>query len=154
MNNKEYLAKILPHKDSMLLIDDIVDYSIEDRWLKTCVTIREDSLFYDRELKGIDSVIGIEYMAQTIGCYAFFRRHQTEPKIGFLLGTRLYNNAIAKFELGKTYYIKVMEVFVAQIFSFECFIYNEENEEVASATINVYQDDDDNNMKIGELLNG
>ena len=153
MNNKEYLAKILPHKDSMILIDDIVDYSIEDKWLKTCVTIREDSLFYDKELNGIDSTIGIEYMAQTIGCYAFFRRQQTEPRIGFLLGTRLYNNTIKKFELGKTYYIKVMEVFVAQIFSFECFIYNDKDEEIASATINVYQQDEDDD-KIGEFLNG
>ena len=149
MNNKEYLAKLLPHKEPMILIDDIVDYSIEDRWLKTCVTIREDSLFYDKELRGIDSVVGIEYMAQTIGCYAFLRTKQTEPKVGFLLGTRLYNNAIEKFELGKTYYIKVMEVFVAEIYSFECFIYNEENEEIASATINVYQDIDNN---IKELL--
>ena len=149
MNNKEYLAKLLPHKEPMILIDDIVDYSIEERWLKTCVTIREDSLFYDKELKGIDSVVGIEYMAQSIGCYAFLRTKQEEPKIGFLLGTRLYNNAIKKFELGKTYYIKVMEVFVAEIYSFECFIFNEENEEIASATINVYQDIDDN---IKELL--
>ena len=152
MNNKKYLAKILPHEEPMILIDDIADYNIDERWLKTVVTVREDSLFYDNELKGIDSVVGIEYMAQSIGCYAFFRKKQTEPKIGFLLGTRLYNNAIPKFELGKTYYIKVMEVFVAEIYSFECFIYNDENEEVASATINVYQDVDENIREL--LLNG
>ena len=152
MNNKKYLAKILPHEEPMILIDDVVDYNIDERWLKTVVTISEDSLFYDNKLKGIDSVVGIEYMAQSIGCYAFFRKKQTEPKIGFLLGTRLYNNAISKFELGKTYYIKVMEVFVAEIYSFECFIYNDENEEVASATINVYQDVDENIREL--LLNG
>ena len=151
MNNKKYLAKILPHEEPMILIDDVVDYNIDERWLKTCVTISEDSLFYDNKLKGIDSVVGIEYMAQSIGCYAFFRKKQAEPKIGFLLGTRLYNNAISKFELGKTYYIKVMEVFVAEIYSFECFIYNDENEEIASATINVYQD---NNGNIKEFING
>ena len=150
MNNKKFLATILPHKEPMILIDDIVDYSIEDRWLKAEVTIREDSLFYDKDLKGIDSSIGIEYMAQTIGCYAHYRTKAREAKIGFLLGTRLYNNAIKIFELNKTYYIKVMEVFVAEIFSFECFIYNDENEEVASATINVYQDIDNN---IKEFLN-
>ena len=68
------------------------------------------------------------------------------------LGTRLYNNAIKTFEYGKTYYILVKEVFVAEIYSFECFIYNEENEEVASATINVYQNEDDRNVE--EILNG
>lgn len=152
MNNKKYLATILPHKEPMLLIDDIADYSIDEKWLKSVVTIREDSLFYDKSLKGIDSIIGIEYMAQTIGCYAFFRKKLSTPQIGFLLGTRLYNNAVKTFELGKTYYILVKEVFVAEIYSFECFIYNEENEEIASATINVYQDNSSRNIK--EILNG
>ena len=150
MDNKKYLATILPHKEPMILIDDVVGYSINERWLKSCVTIREDNIFYNSELKGIDSVVGIEFMAQTIGCYAYFRKHLSKPQIGFLLGTRLYNNAIKVFELGKTYYILVKEVFVADIYSFECFIYNENEEEVASATINVYQDEDD---KIKEILN-
>ena len=150
MNNKKYLAEILPHKEPMILIDDIVDYSIEEKWLKTCVTISKDSLFYEESLTGIDSIIGIEYMAQTIGCYAYFRKNLSEPKIGFLLGTRLYNNSIKTFELGKTYYIVVKEVFVAEIYSFECFIYNENNEEVASATINVYQEE---NINVREFLN-
>ena len=150
MDNKKYLATILPHKEPMILIDDVVGYSINERWLKSCVTIREDNIFYNSELKGIDSVVGIEFMAQTIGCYAYFRKHLSKPQIGFLLGTRLYNNAIKVFELGKTYYILVKEVFVTDIYSFECFIYNENEEEVASATINVYQDEDD---KIKEILN-
>lgn len=151
MNNKKYLATILPHEEPMILIDDIIDYSTDEKWLKSVVTIRKDSLFFDKTLNGIDSVIGIEYMAQTIGCYAFFRKQLSEPKIGFLLGTRLYNNSIKTFEMGKTYYILVKEVFVADIYSFECFIYNEEDQEVASATINVYQDD---NGKIEDILNG
>lgn len=149
--SKEELAKILPHKEPMILIDDVIDYSMTEKWLKSRVTISEESMFYDKDLNGIDSVLGIEYMAQTIGCYAYYRKELPEPKIGFLLGTRLYNNAIPKFELGKTYEILVKEVFVAEIYSFECFIYNEEKEEVASATISVYQDDEGN---IEEILNG
>ena len=151
MNNKDYLATILPHKESMILLDDIVGYNIEEKWLKTVVTIREDSIFYDKALKGIDTVAGIEYMAQTIGCYAYFRKKLKDPEIGFLLGTRLYNNATKVFELGKTYYILVKEVFVAEISAFECFIYNEDNVEIASATINVYQEMDE---KIKEMLHG
>ena len=143
MDNKKYLAAILPHKEPMILIDDVVDYSVEEKWLKSCVTIRENSLFYNKELKGIDAVVGIEYMAQTIGCYAYFRKQLKKAQIGFLLGTRLYNNAIEVFELGKTYNILVKEVFVSDIYSFECFIYNEKEEEVASATINVYQDEEE-----------
>lgn len=150
MDNTDYLETILPHKKPMILIDDIISYSIEEKWLKSCVTITPNCMFYDKECKGVDSVFGIEYMAQTIGCYAYFKNKFAEPKIGFLLGTRLYNNAIKQFDLDKTYYILVKEIFVAEIYSFECFIYNENNEEIASATINVYQDDENN---IKEKLN-
>ncbi len=144
MKNKEYLAKILPHEEPMILIDDVIGYSIEEKWLKAEVTITEDCVFYDSEIEGVDSSVGIEYMAQAIGCYAFLKKNMKEPKIGFLLGTRLYNNAVDKFNLGETYTILVKEVFVAEIFSFECFIYNEKNEEIASSTINVYQNEDGN----------
>jgi len=137
---KQELSKILPHKEPMILIDDIIGYSLDEKWLKSAVTINENDMFYNKEIQGTDSVVGIEYMAQTIGCYAFYRNNRQEPKIGYLLGTRLYNNTLEKFELGKTYYILAKEVFVAEISSFECFIYNDKNEEVASATINVYQE--------------
>ena len=151
MNNKKYLATVLPHEEPMILIDDIVDYSMEEQWLKACVTIREDSLFFDKQLNGIDGAVGIEFMAQTIGCYAYLRKQLDEPKIGFLLGTRLYNNAVEKFEFGKTYYILVREAFTAELSSFECLIYNDKNDEIASATVNVYQDDND---KMKEMVNG
>ena len=151
MNNKEYLKKILPHKPPMILIDDVIDYSIEEKWLKSCVTIRKDCLFFDNQLNGIDSVIGIEYMAQTIGCFAHLQKHLEEPQIGFLLGTRLYNNAIEKFELGKTYYILVKEVFGSEVYSSDCFIYNDSEEEIASATVNVYQNEE---KIMKELING
>lgn len=155
MNNKKYLRTVLPHEEPMILIDDITDYSEEEKWLKSCVTIREDSLFFDRQLNGIDSSAGIEYMAQTIGCYAYLRKNPDEPKIGFLLGTRLYNNNAEKFELGKTYSILVKEIFSAELSSFECLIYNDNNEEIASATVNVYQNDDDNKkINIKDMING
>ena len=141
MKNREYLEKILPHRQPMILIDDVIAHSLTEKWLKSVVTIDKDSFFYNEDIQGIDSVAGIEFMAQTIGCYAYFRKNCKVPKRGYLLGTRLYNNALRKFELGKTYYILVKEIFAAEIFSFECFIYNEENNEVASATLNVYQED-------------
>lgn len=151
MDNKDYLEKILPHKKPMILIDDIVKYSLEDNWLESVVTISETSLFYDKNIEGISSIVGIEYMAQTIGCYAFLKRKQGKPHIGFLLGTRLYNNSVEKFSLGKTYTIKVVEIFTDNsLFSFDCFIYDENNEEIASAMINVYQDENSNEV----LING
>lgn len=152
ISNKDYLEKILPHNQPMILIDNVIDYSIEDKWLKAFVTIKENSLFFDKSQQAVPSIIGIEYMAQTIGCYAYLKNNKInnikEPKIGYLLGTRLYNNKLNSFELGKTYFIRVKEEYFADdISSFECVIYDNiecKNEnEIASSTINVYQNQDD-----------
>ena len=134
------LEKILPHNHPMILIDDIIEYSLELKTLTATVTIREDKMFYDRTIDGMTSLAGIEFMAQTIGCYAYFKNECRPPKIGFLLGARLYNNALSVFKKDKTFTIKVREAFTDnQISAFDCIIYNETDEEVASATVNVYQ---------------
>lgn len=133
------LAKILPHNHPMILIDDIDEVNLDEGYVCARLTIREDSLFFDRELCGVSYITGIEFMAQTIGCYAHFKRGEGEPRIGFLLGTRSYKCNIDKFEKGKTYIIKAKEIFGDnQLVSFECFIYNN-NIECASAMVNVYQ---------------
>lgn len=137
------LTKILPHDEPMILIDKLVDINLEEKNIIGEVTIKNTMVFYDEKLQGVSSLCGIEFMAQTIGCYAYYKRKKNEPKIGFLLGTRLYNNGIEVFELGKTYTVKAHEIFGDEgIVSFECSIYNSEQEECASATLNVYQNDD------------
>ena len=133
------LAKILPHNHPMILIDNIEEINVEEGYVSAKVTIRDDSLFFDKELNGISYITGIEFMAQTIGCYAYFKRGEGEPKIGFLLGTRSYKCNIDKFEKGETYIIKAKEIFGDnQLVSFECFIYNN-NIECARPMVNVYQ---------------
>lgn len=137
------LTKILPHDEPMILIDKLVDINLEEKNIIGEVTIKNTMVFYDEKLQGVSSLCGIEFMAQTIGCYAYYKRKENKPKIGFLLGTRLYNNGIEVFELGKTYTVKAHEIFGDEgIVSFECSIYNSEQEECASATLNVYQNDD------------
>ena len=123
----------------MILIDDIKEINIDERYLVAEVVISEDKIFFDKSINGVPYLSGIEYMAQTIGCYAFYRAQRTEPKLGFLLGTRSYKNNIEKFENGKTYSIKVSEIYGdTELVSFDCLIYNEE-EECARAVINAYQ---------------
>ncbi|MBQ4078045.1 3-hydroxylacyl-ACP dehydratase [bacterium] len=133
------LEKILPHNHPMILIDDIKEINIDERYLIAEVVISEDKVFFDKSINGVPYLSGIEYMAQTIGCYAFYRAQRTEPKLGFLLGTRSYKNNIEKFENGKTYSIKVSEIYGdSELVSFDCLIYNE-CEECARAVINAYQ---------------
>lgn len=136
------MEKILPHKHPMILIDDVVEYNAEEQSLTSKVTIHDKKLFFDKSINGVPSPTGIEFMAQTIGCYAYFRNNEEPPKIGFLLGARLMNCAIDKFENGKTYTIKAKEVFTNnEIVAFDCIIYNEAGEELASSTVNTYQGD-------------
>lgn len=142
------LEKILPHNPPMILIDELLDVDLETNTVKASVTITEEKIFYDKNLKGISPLAGIEFMAQTVGCYAYFRNGGGEPKIGFLLGSRVYKNNIEKFELGKTYIIKVELAFSDnELVSFDCFIYND-GMECARATVNVYQPNDIENMKL------
>lgn len=140
-NFNEYKTKdILPHNPPMVLIDKVIDVNLEEKTLISEINIDENNIFFDKSINGIDSTVGIEFMAQTIGCYAFFKNNCKPPKIGFLLGSRLFNTGIPIFKLNEKYTIKVKEIFTdEQIVAFDCIMYDRKNEEIASATINVFQ---------------
>lgn len=143
------LTKILPHKPPMILLNDIKEVNLEENTLISVFRVYSDKVFYEPGY-GINSLAGIEFMAQTIGCYAYYKNKCRQPKPGLLLGTRLYNNQIEYFEEGKTYKVKVHEVFTDnEIVVFDCLIYDNEGNEIASATINAYQGEN-----IEELLRG
>ena len=144
LSKKYDLEKILPHNHPMILIDDIVEVNLKGEYIISKVTISENNMFFDKELNGVSYITGIEYMAQTIGCYAYLKRNEEDAKIGFLLGTRSYKSEIDRFENGKTYYIKAKEIFGDnQLVSFECLIYNSKGDkELVKSIVNVYQPDD------------
>ncbi len=133
------LENVLPHDRPMILIDEILEIDMDKKFVKTSVTIHEDKIFFDKTINGISPLAGIEFMAQTIGCYSYYKNGQKIPQIGFLLGTRLYENSLEKFENGKTYTMTAQEIYSDnELVSFECLIYNE-NKEVAKAVINAFQ---------------
>ena len=133
------MEKILPHDKPMIFIDKVLEVNLEESYTTCEVTIHDKKIFFDKEINGMSPLVGIEFMAQTIGCYSFYKSGQKPPKIGFLLGTRMYKNSLEKFENGETYTIKAKEVYTDnELVSFECLIYNKNNE-VANAVINVYQ---------------
>ncbi len=142
------LAKILPHKAPMILLDDILEVNLEEHSLTSVFRIYPEKIFYEKG-KGVNSLAGIEFMAQTIGCYSYFKSGCQEPNPGLLLGTRLYNNQTDYFKEGKEYLVKVHEVFTDnEVVAFDCLIYDNGNE-IASATINAYQ-----GGNIKELIEG
>lgn len=136
------MTKILPHKPPMILIDNIVKVEIENQMLIASFKIYPEKLFFDKTHNGINSLVGLEFMAQTIGCYAYFKSKCKKSELGLLLGTRLYNNAIDYFKNGETYTVKVHEIFTNnEIVVFDCLIYDKNEKEIASASINAYQSD-------------
>ena len=157
-NTNNYLSasQCLPHSEPMVLIDKLIDVDMKKQIVKTSVTIHKDKIFFDKDINGVSPLVGIEFMAQTIGCYAFYKAKMSIPKIGFLLGARLYENFLEKFENGKTYIITAREVYGdSELVSFECLIYNEgedgdESKYIAKATINAFQPKDVEKY-IGEL---
>lgn len=145
---EQNLEKILPHDRPMILIDELLDVDLEKNTAKASVTITEDKIFYNKAINGISPLAGIEFMAQTIGCYAYFKNGEKEPKIGYLLGSREYKCDLEKFERGKTYTISANQVFSDnELVSFECFIYNNDVE-CANAVVNVYQPADSGRIEI------
>lgn len=157
-NTNNYLSasQCLPHSEPMVLIDKLIDVDMKKQIVKTSVTIHKDKIFFDKDINGVSPLVGIEFMAQTIGCYAFYKAKMSIPKIGFLLGARLYENSLEKFENGKTYIITAREVYGdSELVSFECLIYNkgedgDESKYIAKATINAFQPKDVEKY-IGEL---
>ncbi len=141
-------ASCLPHSAPMVLIDKVLNVDIKNQIVKTSVKIHDNKIFFNKEINGISPLVGIEFMAQTIGCYAYYKAGKTIPKIGFLLGTRQYENKLEKFENGKTYIITAREIYGDnELVSFECLIYNEGEDEnpenyIAKATINAFQPKD------------
>lgn len=139
------LEKVLPHKHPMILIDDIVEVNLDEHYIICSVNISKDKIFFEKD--GVNPLVGIEFMAQTLGCYSYFKNNERTPKVGFLLGTRSYKNTLGQFEDGKTYTIKAKEVYGdTDLVSFECFIYNGE-EECANAIINAYMPADTENIE-------
>ena len=135
------LTRILPHKQPMIFLDDILEVDIENNKLSSVFKVYPEKVFFEAG-KGINSLTGIEFMAQTIGAYAYFKNKCAEPKPGLLLGTRLYNNKIPYFKEGEEYKVTVHEIFTDnQIAVFDCLIYDKSGEEIASATVNTYQGD-------------
>lgn len=111
------------HRDSMLLIDRLVDIrpkSAVCEW-----RVNESNKFLVPGL-GVPAYVGVEYMAQGVAAFAGARARVRgfSPPLGFLLGTRHYQSGIRYFEAGKTYRMACKELMrdSAGMGSYDCEI--------------------------------
>jgi len=131
------LSKILIHKDTMLLIDEVIAFS--ENSLSAKLTITPESEFLNDD-NLVPSWIGIEYMAQTIAAWAGITHinQKDQLKKGYLLGSRKYTSHVSHFSLGNVLTICVKKVYEGNDLGvFDCTISNDKL--LAEASLNVYQ---------------
>lgn len=139
MNAFPSIEELVPHADTMLLIDRIV--AAEGETVRSETTIRADNIFFQTG-RGVPAYVGFELMAQTISAYDGLKRRKNgkPPAIGFLLGCRKYNAARPFFTQGETLAIEATSLLGEEgMASFDCTIFGADGSEVASATINVFR---------------
>ena len=138
------VADLLPHAPPMLLLDAVLGY--DTGRLQAVVTIRDDSLFFRGE--GVPAHIAIEYMAQACGALAGIEALSANKpvRLGFLLGTRNFRSTRDFFRAGERLLISVDEVFRdVEMGVFEGRVSVDEVI-LATATLNVYQPQDEGNI--------
>lgn len=140
------MEELLAHRAPMILVDDYVDDSFSDAGLTTKVTIRPTDVFFDATLGGTPPCTALEYMAQSVAAYVGLLAVQKgeTPKLGFVLGSRALTLDLPCFAEGQTYTVQVEPQFSDDQFAaFATAIYDESQQCVASAILNVYRPDEE-----------
>ena len=137
------LEELVPHRDPMRLIDEIVSYDNDNREIVASLIVRE-------QWRCAESAI--EYMAQSAAALAGLNDKAEfgddfAPRPGFLLGTRKLILPGMNFNPGEKLFVRAKDVFSDRNqASFECEVYREnalnEKEVLATARLNAYRPDD------------
>lgn len=135
------IFELLPHRQPMLLINDIID--INQSASSAMTYIDSEAPFFEQD-KGVPTYIGLEYMGQTAALIAGYQlKHGlVEPHLGFLLGTRAYKSAVAYFKVGSVLVIECKEKAVVgdSLATFDCSIrYQDDDAILATANLSVFR---------------
>lgn len=129
------LEDLIPHRDAMILIDEIVSCDPAAATLSAAVTVKP---------QWQENWAAIEFMAQAAAALAGVSDRaegwQGPPKPGYLLGTRKLELYIDRFVIGHRYIVTACNTFKADgAASFDCEIRDGETL-VAKATISAYRE--------------
>ncbi|BDT59721.1 3-hydroxylacyl-ACP dehydratase [Massilia varians] len=146
MVQREHLCRpdihsLVPHSGAMSLLGRFLE--ADDETLSAEVDIRPDSMFCNDG--GVGAWVGVEYMAQAVAAHAgWCARRRGEPvRVGFLLGARRYVCSVPAFRVGSVLRIQVRRALQGEngLGAFDCRIEDAGGEELATATITVFQPD-------------
>lgn len=134
------IKELVIHGSPMLLIDRAV--SANETTMTAELDITANSMFCVPG-KGVPSYVGIEYIAQTVAAYSGWRARQatqdTQPRIGYLLGSRKVTMLRDFFPIGSRLTVHITNVFEDG----EMGVFDGEvrlgEEILVDARINVYQ---------------
>lgn len=115
IRGKGELARLMQHRQPMLLLDNVLEYT--SQYLLADVEITADSTFFDSRLRGVPAWAGIEYMAQAIAALSGLRRRKTGASInlGMLISARKVSFEQPAFADGAALLIQVTELAGADV---------------------------------------
>ncbi|MFK7859943.1 MAG: hypothetical protein AB8B64_14030 [Granulosicoccus sp.] len=99
--NKVQLLELLPHREPMLLLDELVH--VDALSGSALVHVAENSTFCIPG-KGVPSWVGLEYMGQTAALIGGYQQQSgnLDNHTGFLLGSRQFKTTVSRFTIGTT----------------------------------------------------
>ena len=130
--------EVVPHAGRMVLLRNVVRH---DRQGTVCdVEISPSSMFLGEG--GVPVLVGLEYMAQTVGAYAgMISRSLGEPnRIGFLLGARRVDIFTQSFQVGQILNICAKRIWgEGELFAFDCTVEDAHDARtLVAAQLNLY----------------
>lgn len=134
----------IPHRQPMLLLDDVL--SVDEQRAVCQSKITQDHLFFDPEIQGVYSWIGIEMMAQACGVLARVQGRRSldeKPRLGFLLSVRNFKAEKPYFTIDTILTIMAQKVYIdSSLGSFDCQIKSGQSI-LATASINALEPTDE-----------
>lgn len=130
------LLDLLPHREPMLLLDELVEVS--SKAASAWVHHNKANIFASPN-QATPSWVGIEYMAQTaclVSGYQYLMRGE-QPRLAFLLGSRCYKASCDEFGRGQSLLVKASaDMFDNEsgVVLFHCTI-EDEKQELATAAL-------------------
>lgn len=140
-------SDLLPQKPPMEFISAVESFDMENQTLIARVDIKDTDLLFQKNINGVPSWAGMEYMAQSIACFIgckdIYLTGKTGAVPGFILGSRDLHFLQSVYKIGQSYYIHVKSLFCdSNMASFECIIMDEKGTIMANGILNAFRPDD------------
>ncbi|MGC7559760.1 hypothetical protein [Pasteurella sp. PK-2025] len=142
--SSHYAGDYLLHQSPMLLVDEIQQVSEND--IEVTIKLGEKQRLFVDKNQQIPVWISVELMAQTIGTWAGIQgkiQHNTEAKIGFLLGARQCKYFVTHYLMDEVLRVEAHLLMQDQrMASFDVKIVNAQNQVTAEGRLTTYQPDE------------